>query len=102
MSSVSPVQMADTLNSEGWREVRRDVWVSPTGGWFREIYAAWAYRREMSGDKSDEKLSFIEREAQLIAAGWKRVRMGIYRSPCGSCFHGPFKAWHQARYWGHL
>lgn len=32
-------------------------------------------------------------DRELMAAGWKRVRLGLYRAPCGCLFRGPARAW---------
>jgi hypothetical protein len=45
-------------------------------------------------------LSPEEKERQLLAAGWTKIRTGIYQSPLGGWVRGPALAWEIARKWG--
>lgn len=49
--------------------------------------------QDLRADESDKYPSIEQQEAELLAAGWIRVRRTLWKAPVGGYFLGPHGAW---------
>jgi hypothetical protein len=47
--------------------------------------------QKLPGERPEHDIERWERE--LKAAGWKQKLIGVWSSPAGKLFHGPYYAW---------